>query len=84
VRHVSLPGGGLYVRPSYFVGAIWLRLLSCVYRGPAAGARTFRCAGEVLRTTDGGATWQDVSPPGSAGLLFRDVEAQRADRASVL
>jgi photosystem II stability/assembly factor-like uncharacterized protein len=41
-------------------------------------------AGEVLRTTDGGATWQDVSPPGSAGLLFRDVEAQRADRASVL
>jgi photosystem II stability/assembly factor-like uncharacterized protein len=41
-------------------------------------------AGEVLRTTDGGATWQDVSPPGSAGLLFRDVEAQGADRASVL
>jgi photosystem II stability/assembly factor-like uncharacterized protein len=41
-------------------------------------------AGEVLRTTDGGATWQDVSPPGSAGLLFRDVEAQSARRASVL
>jgi photosystem II stability/assembly factor-like uncharacterized protein len=41
-------------------------------------------AGEVLRTTDGGATWQDVSPPGSAGLLFRDVEAQSAHRASVL
>jgi photosystem II stability/assembly factor-like uncharacterized protein len=41
-------------------------------------------AGEVLRTTDGGATWQDVSPPGSAGLLFRDVEAQSAARASVL
>jgi photosystem II stability/assembly factor-like uncharacterized protein len=41
-------------------------------------------AGEVLRTTDGGRTWQDVSPPGSAGLLFRDVEARDARRASVL
>src|SRR3954453_22666318 len=41
-------------------------------------------AGQVLRTVDGGRTWQDVSPPGSAGLLFRDVEAQDARRASVL
>ena len=41
-------------------------------------------AGEVLRTTDGGRTWKDVSPPGSDGLLFRDVEAQSAYRASVL
>ncbi len=41
-------------------------------------------AGEVLRTTDGGRTWKDVSPPGSAGLLFRDVEAESAQRASVL
>ncbi len=41
-------------------------------------------AGQVLRTTDGGRTWQDVSPPGSAGLLFRDVEAQGPFRASVL
>ena len=41
-------------------------------------------AGEVLRTTDGGRTWQDVSPPGSEGLLFRDVEAHSARRASVL
>jgi photosystem II stability/assembly factor-like uncharacterized protein len=41
-------------------------------------------AGEVRRTLDGGRTWQDVSPPGSAGLLFRDVEAQDARRASVL
>ena len=40
--------------------------------------------GEVLRTTDGGKTWQDVSPPDTAGLLFRDVEAQSARRASVL
>jgi photosystem II stability/assembly factor-like uncharacterized protein len=41
-------------------------------------------AGEVLRTTDSGATWEDVSPPNSAGLLLRDVEAQDARRASVL
>jgi photosystem II stability/assembly factor-like uncharacterized protein len=41
-------------------------------------------AGEVLRTTDGGRTWADVSPAGSEGLLFRDVEAFGARRASVL
>jgi photosystem II stability/assembly factor-like uncharacterized protein len=40
--------------------------------------------GQVLRTTDGGRSWQDVSPPGSTGLRFRDVEAQDARRASVL
>ena len=40
--------------------------------------------GEVLRTTDGGRTWKDVSPPDAAGLAFRDVEAQDARRASVL
>jgi photosystem II stability/assembly factor-like uncharacterized protein len=41
-------------------------------------------AGEVLRTTDGGRTWKDVSPPDSAGLLFRDVEASDERHASVL
>jgi photosystem II stability/assembly factor-like uncharacterized protein len=40
--------------------------------------------GEVLRTTDGGRTWKDVSPPDTVGLLFRDVEAESARRASVL
>ena len=40
--------------------------------------------GEVLRTTDGGRTWKDVSPPDTVGLLFRDVEAESAQRASVL
>jgi photosystem II stability/assembly factor-like uncharacterized protein len=40
--------------------------------------------GEVLRTTDGGRTWKDVSPPDTTGLLFRDVEAQDDRRASVL
>jgi photosystem II stability/assembly factor-like uncharacterized protein len=37
--------------------------------------------GVVLRTTDSGATWQDVSPPGAAGLQFRDIEAFDADHA---
>jgi photosystem II stability/assembly factor-like uncharacterized protein len=37
--------------------------------------------GVVLRTTDAGATWQDVSPPGAAGLQFRDIEAFGADDA---
>ncbi|WP_340540541.1 oxidoreductase [Nocardioides sp. GXZ039] len=29
---------------------------------------------QVLRTTDGGETWDDVTPPDSAGLSFREVE----------
>jgi photosystem II stability/assembly factor-like uncharacterized protein len=58
------------------------------YRGlDAVGKRTAwvgGSAGEVLRTTDGGRTWKDVSPPDTVGLLFRDVEAESAQRASVL
>ncbi len=41
-------------------------------------------AGSVYRTTDAGWTWQDVRPPGSQGLAFRDVEARDARTASVL
>jgi photosystem II stability/assembly factor-like uncharacterized protein len=37
--------------------------------------------GVVMRTTDRGTTWQDVSPPGAAGLQFRDIEAFDADHA---
>ena len=40
--------------------------------------------GGVFRTTDGGRTWDEVSPPGSDGLLFRDVEARSASEAVVL
>ena len=40
--------------------------------------------GRVFRTTDGGRTWQDVSPPGTEGLLFRDVEARSARVAVIL
>lgn len=48
------------------------------------GSVTAGGAGSVWRTTDGGATWQDVSPPDGAGLMFRDVEARSADVALVL
>jgi sialate O-acetylesterase len=37
--------------------------------------------GTILRTTDGGATWRNVAPAGSAAWDFRDVEAFSADRA---
>ena len=42
--------------------------------------------GEVLRTVNGGVTFEDVSPPEGAEdeLLFRDVEARNADEALVL
>jgi photosystem II stability/assembly factor-like uncharacterized protein len=40
--------------------------------------------GSVFRTVTGGHTWQNVSPPDSTGLLFRDVEAFGRNRAVVL
>ena len=40
--------------------------------------------GTVVRTVDGGATWQQVGPPGTAALQFRDIEAFDADRAVIL
>jgi photosystem II stability/assembly factor-like uncharacterized protein len=40
--------------------------------------------GTVLRTTNGGATWQNVTPPETSTLLFRDVEAFDANRALIL
>lgn len=41
-------------------------------------------AGTVLRTTDGGASWRNVSPPGTTDLQFRDVEAFDSRHATVL
>jgi photosystem II stability/assembly factor-like uncharacterized protein len=40
--------------------------------------------GTVLRTVNGGATWQSVGPPGTATLQFRDIEAFDADHAVIL
>ncbi|MDN5894713.1 MAG: oxidoreductase [Nocardioides sp.] len=50
----------------------------------SGGSLTEGGAGGVFRTTDGGRTWRDVSPPESDGLNFRDVEADNARTASVL
>ncbi|MFE0880049.1 oxidoreductase [Streptomyces smyrnaeus] len=47
------------------------RGLSAVSRSAAWVAGS---GGSVLRTTDGGRTWRDVSPPGAAGLELRDIE----------
>jgi photosystem II stability/assembly factor-like uncharacterized protein len=40
--------------------------------------------GTVLRTVNGGTTWQNVSPPGTATLQFRDIEAFDANNAVIL
>lgn len=58
------------------------------FRGLAAVSRSAAWAagsrGTVLRTSDGGRNWRDVSPPGATGLEFRDIEAFDARRAVVL
>ncbi|QNS03136.1 WD40/YVTN/BNR-like repeat-containing protein [Streptomyces xanthii] len=57
------------------------RGLAAVNRSTAwvAGSR-----GTVLRTTDGGSHWRNVSPPGASGLELRDIEAFDARRAVAL
>ena len=40
--------------------------------------------GTVLRTVNGGATWQNVGPPGTETLQFRDIEAFDASNAVIL
>jgi len=40
--------------------------------------------GTILRTTNGGGSWQKVSPTGREALDFRDIEAFSADRAIAL
>jgi photosystem II stability/assembly factor-like uncharacterized protein len=60
------------------------------FRGLAAVSRSTAWVagskGTVLRTGDGGRSWQDVSPPGAAaeGLELRDIEAFDARRAVAL
>lgn len=48
------------------------------------GSATEGAPGKVFRTTDGGRSWDDVSPPDTGGLLLRDVEARSAKEAVVL
>jgi len=40
--------------------------------------------GTVIRTTDGGRSWQSVGPPGTEALQFRDIEAFDHRRAVIL
>ena len=40
--------------------------------------------GTVLRTTNRGTSWQQVGPPGTQALQFRDIEAFDANRAVIL
>ena len=58
------------------------------FRGLAAVSRSTAWVagtkGTVLRTTNGGRDWKNVSPPGAAGLEFRDVEAFDGRHAVVL
>ncbi len=58
------------------------------FRGLAAvNRRTAWVSGEdgsVLRTTDAGVSWRDVSPAGAKGLALRDIEAFDERRAVTL
>ena len=58
-----------------------LRGLSAV---SARVAWTSGSAGTVLRTQDAGDSWENVSPPDTGGLQFRDIEAFDADHAVIL
>lgn len=58
-----------------------LRGLAPVTRDVAWASGTL---GTVLRTHDGGRSWQNVSPPNAADLQFRDIEAFDARNALIL
>lgn len=61
---------------------------SAEFRGLAAVSRRVAWVsgedGSVLRTTDRGSSWQDVSPAAAAGLALRDIEAFDARHAVTL
>src|SRR6476646_6664851 len=57
-------------------------------RGLSAASRevawTSGTGGTVLRTTDGGRSWESVGPAGTEALQFRDIEATSAQHAVAL
>jgi photosystem II stability/assembly factor-like uncharacterized protein len=80
-------GGALQWRETVIDADQSFRGLDAVDRRTAwvtGGSATEGGPGRVFRTTDGGRTWEDVSPPGTAGLLFRDVEARSTKEAVIL
>ena len=58
-----------------------LRGLSAVSANVVWASGATATGGVVLRTTDRGATWQNVSPAGPATLQFRDIEAFNMNKA---
>jgi photosystem II stability/assembly factor-like uncharacterized protein len=52
------------------------------FRGPGPGEA--EGPGIVVRTVDGGASWQNVTPPGGERSAFHDIEAFDRDHAVVL
>ncbi|WP_416971272.1 WD40/YVTN/BNR-like repeat-containing protein [Streptomyces sp. 4F14] len=75
------PDGARWALKDTGTPSVRFRGLAAVSRDTAWLAGT---QGTVLRTTDGGANWRNVSPPGAQDLQFRDVEAFDARRAVVL
>ncbi|WP_122818008.1 oxidoreductase [Nocardioides pantholopis] len=87
----SPPGHGAEPRLSWRESVLdadqGFRGLDAVNRRTAwvsGGSVTEGGPGRVFRTTDGGRDWEDVSPPGTEGLMFRDVEARSAKEAVIL
>ncbi|MGW0284348.1 WD40/YVTN/BNR-like repeat-containing protein [Streptomyces sp. NPDC003236] len=74
-------GGAHWAEKDTGAPQVRFRGLAAVDRRTAWLAGT---GGTVLRTTDGGGNWRNVSPPGAADLQFRDVEAFDGRRAVVL
>lgn len=70
------PKPGLTVEQTVVDADQSFRGLDAVDRRTAwvAGGSVSGGAGSVHRTSDGGRTWVDVTPPGVEGLQFRDVE----------
>ncbi|MFI6283945.1 oxidoreductase [Streptomyces sp. NPDC051018] len=91
-RASGAPEAGIRAEPRGAAGRLGWSLTATGtdvrFRGLAAVSRSTAwvagAKGTVLRTGNGGRGWRDVSPPGAAGLEFRDIEAFDGRRAVVL